>query len=159
VTGRGEVARLQQRLDSTFERIALVTEDELRGDFARYLCVLTCGFLERSIVILLQEHTRIRAAETVQGYVNWRLRNFQNATRQVILDTVGAFSNDWRADLDAFIDDQRGGAIGSLMKQRHRIAHGDWSDISYVRVKEYYASVVEVVDRIADLTNPPELPD
>lgn len=115
---------------------------------------LVLEFLERSIVVLLQEHTRLRAAETVQGYVNWRLRNFQNATRQVIIDTVGAFSAVWRADLDAFIDDQRGGAIGSLMKQRHRIAHGDWSDISYVRVNEYYASVVEVVDRIADLTDP-----
>jgi hypothetical protein len=154
VTGRAEVARLQQRLDATFARIATVEDDELRGDFARYLCVLTCGFFERAIVELLREHTRLRSAVTVQGYVGWRLRNFQNARRAVILDTLGAFNHEWRADLELFIVDARAAAIASLILQRHRIVHGDWSDISYVRVRDYYASIREVVDRIADLVDP-----
>jgi len=57
-SGIQEVWKLKQRLDATFERIDEIDSVaiEVQSDFAKYLCVLVSGFLERSIVELVQEH-------------------------------------------------------------------------------------------------------
>jgi hypothetical protein len=154
VTGSSEVALLRSRLDATFGRIAQVPEDdlELRSDFAQYLCIRVSGYLERAIVELLNQHTFARSPSTVTSYVNRRLlAGFQNPSKDKILRTLGDFDSDWRAEMEAYIVDERASAVSSINTQRNRIAHGDWSDITYVRVKEYYGPIDEVVRRIEQL--------
>jgi hypothetical protein len=59
MNGRAEVWRLKQRLDATFERAGRVGSDlELQSDFARYLCVLVSGYMEKAVVELVLEHSR-----------------------------------------------------------------------------------------------------
>jgi hypothetical protein len=59
MNGRAEVERLRQHLDATFKRIGSVDSDlELLSDFARYLCVLVSGYIERAVAELLLEHAR-----------------------------------------------------------------------------------------------------
>jgi hypothetical protein len=67
--GRAEVASLKKRLDATFLRASSVTtEAELLSDFARYLCVLVCGFLDQAVMALLLEHARQRSQPSVLRY-------------------------------------------------------------------------------------------
>jgi hypothetical protein len=154
VSGRSEVAILKARLDATFARASRITDDELRSDFARYLCVLVYGYLERAIVALLLQYSTTHAHPNVTRYVGWRLKSFQNPTARAIKETLGRFDPEWEADLDAFIVDERLDAIGSVRAQRHRIAHGDSSDITYVRISEYYKHIQDVIDHTADLVLP-----
>ena len=154
--GRREVERLRSRLDAVFSRFTDLDEDklELRADFARYLCVLVSGFLEKAVSELLYEHTRQRSSPTVSRHVGQRLDRFQNASKGRILDLAGSFDHAWRDDLEAFISDEKAAAVGSIVNERHRIAHGEDSTISYVRVKEYREHIDLVVDHIADLVDP-----
>jgi RiboL-PSP-HEPN len=157
MSGRSEVASLKSRLDATFARVNRIDVDELelRSDFARYLCVLVCGYLERAIVELLLHHTSIHADTAVAGYVGWRLTaGFQNPSSDKIKRTLGAFEPRWRDDLETYIVDERAAAIGSVLWLRNRIAHGEWSDITYVRIKDYYAHIQDVVEHVADLVVP-----
>jgi hypothetical protein len=50
--------------------------------------------------------------------------------------------------------DEREAAIGSVVSERHRIAHGDDSSMSFVRVSDYRKPIYEVVDHLADLVDP-----
>lgn len=60
MTGRAEVGRLRQVLEDTFKRAEKVGGDtELQSDFARYLCVLVSGFLEKAVAELILEHARL----------------------------------------------------------------------------------------------------
>lgn len=155
MSGRSEVARLKDRLDATFARGGGITEEEIRADFARYLCVLVCGFLERSVVELLLHYTNTHAQTSVTRYVTWRLKiGFQNPSKGKITETVGIFDRMWKDDLEAYIVEERHAAISSVLTQRNAIAHGDWSDITYTRIKTYYEDILDVVNRIADLVVP-----
>lgn len=154
--GRRELARLRARLDAAFARIAHIDEDalEARADFARYLCVLVSGYLEKAVTELLFEHCRSQAAPRVQRYVRRGLDRFQNPSKGNILTLVKQFDDAWHSDLELFIVDKRAAAVGSVVNERHRIAHGENSTISYARVAEYREAIDEVIDHLADLVDP-----
>lgn len=72
MTGCGEVARLKSQLDAAFDRakrLAYVADLETQADFARYLCVLVSGYLEKSISELVLEHARQCGGPTMQRFV------------------------------------------------------------------------------------------
>jgi hypothetical protein len=75
MNGRAEVVRLKKRLDATFQRIKDLDTSpdlEVRSDFARYLCVLVSGYLEKAVVELVQEHARTNGSPTLQRFVEHR---------------------------------------------------------------------------------------
>jgi hypothetical protein len=157
MTGRPEVSRLKARLDSTFERGKLISASadlETQADFARYLCVLVSGYLEKSLTELLQEHSRRHGGPTLQRFVERNTRRFANANSQKLRDLLGSFNADWTAKLDAVLVDEFKDAVDSVISLRHVIAHGGSAGITLSRVSEYYQRIQLVVDEIADLCAP-----
>lgn len=155
MTGRAEVARLQQRLDVAFRRIKSVGPDlELQSDFARYLCVLVSGYLEQAVAELVLEHARRTGAPTLQRFVDQRTKHFTNANSQRLEDLLGNFDPDWRKDLEAFVVDDLKDAVDGVVDLRNKIAHGESVGVTYQRIADYYSRVQKVVDRIADLCAP-----
>jgi len=70
MTGRAEVYRLRQVLDDTFKRATAIGPDpELQSDFARYLCVLVSGFLEKAVVEVILEHSRRHSQPSIQRFI------------------------------------------------------------------------------------------
>jgi len=154
--GRRAIERSRSRLNATFQRIDSIQEDQLeaRADFARYLCVLLSGFLEKAIAELLLHHIRQHSGVAIQRYMRIALERFQNPSVGRITFLFEKFSQEWGDDLRAFLVDERAAAIGSVVKERNRIAHGENSDISYVRVERYRQQIDVVVDHVADLVDP-----
>lgn len=152
---RREVQRQRDRLNSAFERIESIDEDalEARADFAKYLCVRVSGFLETSISRILMEYAGVQAGPKVARYISRDLERFQNAKKDKILTLFGQFDDAWRANLETYLVDEKSDAIGTIVANRHKIAHGEDSTLTYVRVKEHWAVVQQVVDHIADLVD------
>ena len=154
--GRAEVDRLKQILDATFTRVPAGGSDlELLSDFAKYLCVLTSGFLEQAVIALVLEHARVNASPTVQRYVESQLRRFTNAKAQRLVDLLGRFDPDWRIDLQAYLVDERKDAVDSVIDLRNTISHGQSVGLTLARIRNYCDRVNEVVDHIAGLCDPP----
>ena len=155
MTGRAEVTRLKQRLDATFQRVAGIGSDlELQSDFARYLCVLVSGYLERAVPELVLEHARRSGSPSLQRFVELNTRRFTNANTERLQNLLNSFDPDWRQTLESFLVDEFKDAVDSIVNLRNRIAHGDSVGLTYQRVSDYYARVQSVVDRIADLCAP-----
>jgi hypothetical protein len=155
MTGRAEVSRLKQRLDSTFERVKNGTSDlELQSDFARYLCVLVSGYLEKAAIELVLEHARNAGAPTVQRFVEKRTAHFTNSNTQRLIDLLGSFDPNWQATLQAYVVDDLKDAVDSVVGLRNRIAHGESVGLTYQRVSDYYSRVQKVIDQIADICAP-----
>ena len=109
MTGRGEVARLKSQLDAAFDRakrLAHLADLETQADFARYLCVLVSGYLEKSISELVLEHARQCGGPSMQRFVESNTRRFSNANAQRIKELLGSFNTDWKADLDELLVDE-----------------------------------------------------
>ena len=80
MSGLQEVSSMRQRLDATFERVGTIDSNtlELQSDFAKYLCVLVSGYIERAIVEIVQEHARRNGSLTLQKFVEARTRRSTN---------------------------------------------------------------------------------
>lgn len=150
-----EVARLKQRLDATFQRVANLNFDlELQSDFSRYLCVLVSGYLEKAVTELILEHARRSGAPSLQRFVEANTRKFTNAKTKKLQDMFRSFDPDWGKELDIFIVDDLKDAVDSVVSLRHQIAHGVSVGVTYHRILEYYKRVQKVIQKIADLCVP-----
>lgn len=155
MTGRTEIARLKQRLDSTFARAPTsAAPAESQADFARYLCVLVSGFLENAIIALLEDLAVKRSAPEVASFVANELAYWTNPTTQKISTLLNSFNPSWRTAVDTFLVDEKKEHINSLVALRHKVAHGESVGTSLAQIKEYYATTLRVVNFIADLIDP-----
>jgi hypothetical protein len=152
MTGRAEVERLRRHLDATFQRIKGLPASvdlEIQSDFARYLCVLVSGYLEKSVSELVLEHARRKGSPTLQRFVEGSTRRFANANMERVLTLLGSFDPDWRRDLESVLAVEHKDAVNSVVGLRNNIAHGGMAGVTYQRIAEYYVQVQHVVERIA----------
>lgn len=155
MTGRAEVARLKQRLDATFKRVKEAGPDlEIQSDFARYLCVLVSGFLEKSISELVVQHSRNIGVPTLQRFVHQRTKLFANAKTQKISDLLGDFDPDWKLKFDRHVAGEIRDAIDAVVSLRNQIAHGQSVGVTFATIADYYVRVQKATEFIADLCEP-----
>lgn len=122
---------------------------ELQAHWARYICVLASGFLENALIDIYSQYAKCCSNPTIANYVQSTLARIQNPNANRFLQVAGAFDKSWQEDLDSFLSlEGRKEAIDAIMANRHLIAHGKDSGITLVRVREYLAKTVEVIDFI-----------
>ena len=157
MNGRAEVSRLQQRLDATFKRVQTLPADgtsELQSDYARYLCILVCGFVETAVTELLLEHARSNSSPTIQRFVEARTQRLTNLNCERLGQLLGDFNPDWRSAIGAILVDEKKDALDSVLNLRNKIAHGGSVGLTYHRISEYYGHIKPIIDRVADLCVP-----
>ena len=148
-----ELSRQYNRLKSLFSKINTITADdmEVQSHWAKYLCVLSAGFLENAIKDLYGNYCSKCANQYVANFAVKSLDRIQNPKADAFLKTAGSFNSIWKDALEKFIEDEgRKEAINSIMSNRHLIAHGKDSNISLVRIKEYLSKSIEVIEYIED---------
>jgi hypothetical protein len=156
MNGRYQVLRLQQRLKATLARTPHPTADiEVQADFAKYFCVLISGFLENALIALVLDVAQRRSAPEVALFVERQLDYWTNPTCEKITQLLGNFSPDWRIATEKHLVDERKDAVNSLVALRHKIVHGESVGTSLAQVKDYYTTVLNVIDFVANLVDPP----
>jgi hypothetical protein len=143
-----DVFRGQQRIDHVFKQVDQISDPELRAHFARYLCVLVAGFLETSVRRFYSRYARNSASPAVANYVESQLKWFQNPTMGKICEMARAFDPGWETQLRTQTEGELKDAVESIMANRHNIAHGESSGISYATIKNYYERSIKVLDMI-----------
>jgi hypothetical protein len=155
MTGRAEVRSLEQRLDAAFKRIGSVAlESEIQSDFARYLCVLVSGYLEKAVYELVLEHARRNGAPSLQRFVDHRTKRFTNATSGKLKDLLDDFSPGWGDLFEAYVDGEIKDGINAVVDLRNSIAHGGSVGVTYRTISDYYMRVKKAVGFIADICVP-----
>ena len=138
----------KQRLDVLFKRVSSSPDDLDRAHWARYLCVLVSGFIETSLGAIYSDYARKRAAPDVAAYVCARLAKLTNMKMADVCGLAGEFNRSWRCHLEQATAGEIKDAVDSVVANRNLIAHGRDVGISYHRVKDYYGSVVTMVELV-----------
>ena len=142
-----EVVRYKQRLDQLFSQIgSLPLDPELRSHWARYLCVMVSGFLEVSVRAIYRNYSRGKSAPTVSNPVESRLESFQSPKMNAIISLARDFSPVWAEELDGLTQGEHKEAVDSIVANRHLIAHGADTGLTFHRIEAWYRSAVEVVE-------------
>lgn len=142
-----QLARINNLISSTNE--STKESLELQSHWAKYICVLTAGFLENAIAQVYSDFAKQCSPEFIHRHISQYVSKIQNPKSTKFVEVAKSFKVEWGQELEIFIDDKgRSEAIGNIMKNRHLIAHGKSSQITLVQIKEYLKRSVEVLDFI-----------
>jgi len=115
--------------------------------------VLVAGFMENAIADVYSRYAVARSDERVGNYVTASMRQVNNPKHNRFVDVARMFDRGWGNEMDLYFEEEsRKAALNSIMTQRHRIVHGKDSDITLIRVKEYFEKCIEIVTKIEALS-------
>jgi len=146
-----EVHRHKRRLDALFDKVESIDDIEMKAEWAKYLCVLTSGYIEQSVRTILSDFADDRAHDFVSNYVSSQLDYFNNPKAGKIEEAVRGFNPQWADQIRDAVEGEIKEALNSIVANRHQIAHGRDVDLSFVRMKDFYDRATHAVDILDDL--------
>ena len=100
------------------------TDDELRAELARYLCILVSSLIEERCRERASTFADARAAPEIRRFVRAQMKRFRSPSSGNIRDFFSGFdaarANGW---FEGLADDQRD-ALDSIAANRNQLAHG-----------------------------------
>ncbi len=140
----------RDRLFNLLEKAEKLDADqlELKSDLARYLCVLTSGYIEESVRAAILDHCDGRNQTQVMAFVTSEVGYFQNPKVGKIVELLRKFDGRWATEFERLMTDEQRDSINSVVGNRHRIAHGQSVSLSLVPMKTYLTQVVKSMENL-----------
>jgi len=151
-----ELIRQKRKIDSIIASAdSLDVDDDMRVHMSKYLCVLCSGFMENVVYHVYGDYVNSKLRkQSVLNYIDTQLAKVNNPNANRLRNIAKSFNIGWEVDLNAFMQlEDRAAAVNSIMRERHKIAHGKDSDITLLRIKEYFAKCIEVAEFIEGQCN------
>lgn len=144
-----EIEEKKKNVDDIFNIYPTLPEnEELQSHWAKYLTVMVSGLLQFSIKLIFSKYVEDNANKTVHNYVESKLDYFRNPRLSEIYKISKEFDEDWEKEIKARTPDETKSSLFSIVSNRNNIVHGGDSDITYSRIKQYYADAWKLIDVI-----------
>lgn len=143
-----------EKLERQIE-IACFTEDpQIADGLRRYGTVLICGFVERSVEVVILERLKNRAHPKVINFVKSHFKKGSNYHCETISQLLERFEPSWRDHFRKFMEGnaKQVDALLSTYNVRNSVAHGGDHGISAAVLKERCADAKLVVDAVIEAT-------
>jgi hypothetical protein len=153
---RYEAIALQRRIDTVINHAdSLDPGDEAAAELAKYLCILGSGLVECTIRTAVRQ--LVKRTNPVKGVAN-AATAYAETVQNPQFDRVVAFATSLNPEIGKKIkclDEQHSGALNSLVKLRHQLAHGDnASNISMATVKGHLQNISPILRLLESLAGP-----
>ena len=147
-----QITSNKDRLDFLFTKIEDIPEDlELQAHWAKYLCVLVSGFLEKSVSLILKEYAERNSSPIITNFVEKKIGRFQNANMKKIMQLIMSFNSDWADTLEKELSGETKDSVDSIVANKNNIAHGVSVGITYAQIKKYYENSLVLIERIEEI--------
>ncbi len=136
-------------LDAFFVRAADPDiTDQIRADLARYAAVLVCGFIERSVEVIILERLSRRAHPRVIRFVAAWFKKGTNYDCEAICQLFERFDLTWGQRFRQYMATNNGPveSVESVYTLRNSVAHGGDQNRGLAGVKLLYEDSKKVVD-------------
>jgi hypothetical protein len=140
--------QIESRVEHIFELARLEPDDEIKSHLARYLCILTSGFMEESLKIIIEEFVKVQSSSSVTNFVAESIKHITNLNCEKLVGFISKFDSDYGKDLMKNITDEEKTAIDSVLANRNQIAHGQNVGIGYVSIHRYYQDIKSVIEKV-----------
>ncbi len=113
-------------------------DDYTRAHIANYACVLLSGLLENAIREIISNHSERNATPRISNFVKSQLEKFRNPDPESVSKLLASFDSAMADKLEVHWTGEVKDAIGSIVGNRHLIAHGRNTTLTLVRVTEWF---------------------
>jgi RiboL-PSP-HEPN len=143
------ISSRKRQLDAYFQRATdPKLAEEIQSDLAKHGIVLICGFIERSVEIVIMERIENRAHPRVANFIRGHFRRGTNYDCEAISQLLDRFDLTWGEKFRQFREsrDDLVQAIGSVYTLRNSVAHGGSGNQGILGVAGLYIAAQEVID-------------
>lgn len=154
---RSQVGRLTSQLNELYVRAdpRSISDPEIAGDLACYLCVRVSGYLEQATAIILRGYCAKNSWGDVQQFAMSWLDRTPNLSSDALLYLVGRFNRSAADDLGEFLAiEERGSSLNALIGIRNDVAHGRNQGLSRMQAWQYLEVVELVIEWFLDKFDP-----
>ena len=141
-----KVSNYINKLDSLFDLAKDIDNDEVKGHFAKYLCVRISGLIEVYFKAQIGDYVERSSPKEVANCVNKQFNHFTNIRSDKIDELLKVFSSDWSDEFSSKMNEELSSSLNSIIGNRHLIAHGDSDNISMANVSIYYDNVKKILN-------------
>jgi RiboL-PSP-HEPN len=113
-------------------------DDYTRAHIANYACVLLSGLIENAIRDIISNHSERNATPRISNFIKSRLEGFRNPDPESVSKLLASFDIALAERLEAHWSGEVKDAIGSIVGNRHLIAHGRNTTLTLVRVTDWF---------------------
>ncbi len=136
----------QQQLNYLFAKSSILNSDpEILSHWARYLCVLSCGFIEVSIKTIIEDYAKKHSSPQLVNYTTAQLIYFYSPNTNKILDLIQKFDLTWKQSLINSLTDEIKDALDSIANNKNSIAHGQSTGITFLTIKNYFDQACKAI--------------
>jgi len=154
MTLSSDLISFEARIENVLKRAEEADlDDELRSSLARFACVLTSGYLEEAMRVVVGSWCGGKSHPQIHAYVGRQLDWFSNPKVGKILDELSHFSPAWRDAFEDKLTDEEKDAVNSVVNNRHQIAHGRNVGVSPVPMRGYFIGCKSVVRKLDAVVN------
>ena len=146
----------KQRLDNLYRKVSTITIPQDQGEWSKYLCVLTAGYIEESLRVLILEFSKNNSSPKIQRFVEREISYVTNCKTERILEVLNKFDSNWVTSFESEItanspiDKEIKDSIDSIVRNRHLIAHGKSVGITFSTVSKYYGFCKKAIEILED---------
>jgi len=128
--------------------------DDIKAMLARHGAVLLCGYVERSVEIIVLDRLRRKAHDRVMQFVKSHFRRGTNYDCEAICQLLERFDLNWSRKYREFINthDAVKEALTSVYTVRNSVAHGGDQSLGARRLVDLYGYCKDAVEAIVDAT-------
>ena len=128
--------------------------DDVKALLARFGAVQLCGFVERSVEIIVLERLTRRAHPRVIKFVKAHFKRGTNFDCEAICQLLERFDLEWAKKYKSFVEanDSVKEALSSAYTARNSIAHGGDQSLGSQRLIELYAETKKAVEAVVIAT-------
>lgn len=139
-----------RQLEEQVEIACNVKDPEVAASLRKYCAVLVCGFVERSVEVIVLERLRGLAHPKVRNFIKSYFNRGRNFNCNSICNLLERFDSGWGSNFRKFIEnsDKEVMALNSIYSVRNSVAHGVNVGISAVDLRERLDSVKVIVDAL-----------
>ncbi|WP_332819993.1 HEPN domain-containing protein [Sphingopyxis sp.] len=149
---------MQLQLDSRFAAVdafirgssGAQAPEMVKAELYRFATVRICGYIERSIEIIIMERLRSRAHPKVLNFVAAYFKYGKNLDTVATSDLLNRFDSAWQKAFDAFVvaNPDVKELVNSCYGLRNTIAHGGNAGVTDVRALQLLGGAKRMIDAV-----------
>ena len=141
-------------LKQQIELACNASDEEVAANLRRFGTVLICGFVERSIEVILLDRLKTLAHPRVLQFVKSYFKRGTNYNCETISQLLERFEPDWKTNFKNFMEsnEKEVDGLSSTYAVRNSVAHGGNHSIGAIALRERRDDAKRIVDAVIKAT-------